>query len=69
MMKQEEKAIDDKRRKFLSGVAAAGVGSAVAVAMPSAAIAVSGASVEERAEGEGYRLSQHIIDYYKSVAS
>ena len=69
MMKQEEKAIDDKRRKFLSGVAVAGVGSAVAVVMPSAAIAVSGESVEEPAEDKGYRLSQHIIDYYKSAAS
>jgi len=69
-MKQEEKAIDDKRRKFLGGVAAAGVGSAVAVVMPSsAAVAVNGEPVEEWAEGEGYRLSQHVIDYYKSAAS
>ena len=55
------------RRQFLSGGAAIGA-TAVAVAIPSTALAVEAAPVVENKKEEGYRLTQHIADYYKSAA-
>ena len=55
------------RRQFLSSGAAIGA-TAVAVAIPSTALAVEAASVVENKKEEGYRLTQHIADYYKSAA-
>jgi len=56
------------RRKFLSGGAMLSV-SAVAVAIaPNVAIAASKAEPIVEKEEEGYRLTQHIADYYKSAA-
>ena len=57
------------RRKFLSGSAILGA-SAVAVAIaPNAAVAASKHEAKpENKKEEGYRLTKHIADYYKSAA-
>lgn len=58
------------RRKFLSGGAMIGAGVVAAVAVPSAAVAATQQEpkIENTKKEEGYRLTQHIADYYKSAA-
>ncbi len=59
---------DKSRRKFLSGSAILSA-SAVAVAIaPNVAVAATKAEVKVDKKEEGYRLTQHIADYYKSAA-
>lgn len=56
------------RRKFLSGGAVIGA-SAVALALsPSVVSAATKTEVKVEESEEGYRLTQHIADYYKSAA-
>ncbi|MCB1758263.1 MAG: transcriptional initiation protein Tat [Gammaproteobacteria bacterium] len=69
-MKQDERQVDDKRRRFLGQAVAAGAGTVAAASLPGSAL---GAVETERQEGEkarqGYRLTRHVLDYYKSAAS
>lgn len=55
------------RRQFLSSGAAIGATAVAAVAIPNAALAEEVPVVESKKE-EGYRLTQHIADYYKSAS-
>lgn len=56
------------RRKFLSGGAILSA-SAVAVAIaPNVATAAVKTEIKVDKKEEGYRLTQHIADYYKSAA-
>ena len=69
-MKELKKYAEAKisRRKFLSGSAAIGA-SAVAIALaPNVAAAATKTEVKVEKKDEGYRLTQHISDYYKSAA-
>jgi hypothetical protein len=68
-MKSDYKPVDGERRRFLSGAAAAGVGSVVAAAVPGSALAGAEQQPDEAGSGKGYQLSQHVLDYYKSAAS
>lgn len=56
------------RRQFLSSGAAIGATAVAAVAIPNAALAAGEVPVVENKKEEGYRLTQHIADYYKSAA-
>lgn len=57
------------RRSFLSGGAILGAGTLVAVTLPGVAAAVETQEAEiKNKKEEGYRLTQHIADYYKSAA-
>jgi len=59
------------RRSFLSGGAIIGASALAAVAMPSVAAAVEHqepAIDNKDNKKDGYRLTQHIADYYKSAA-
>lgn len=56
------------RRQFLSSGAAIGATAVAAVAIPNAALATEEVPVVENNKEEGYRLTQHIADYYKSAA-
>jgi len=61
---------DSGRRSFLSGAAAAGVGTAVAVVVPAgSALADSRQPQADASDSKGYQLSQHVLDYYKTAAS
>ncbi len=69
-MKELKKYAEAKlsRRKFLSGSAILSA-SAVAVAIaPNVAVAASKTEPTVESKEEGYRLTQHIADYYKSAA-
>ncbi|MCB1863041.1 MAG: transcriptional initiation protein Tat [Gammaproteobacteria bacterium] len=69
-MKQTNKPVDESRRNFISSAAVAGVGGALAAAVPaSTALAAAGEADAARKKTKGYRLTQHILDYYKSAAS
>ncbi len=56
------------RRQFLSSGAAIGATAVAAVAIPNVALATEEVPVVENNKEEGYRLTQHIADYYKSAA-
>lgn len=67
-MKKEQKQLPDAgRRDFLRGSATAGAGVAVAAAVPGIASAADDLQVDD--EKKGYRLTDHIIAYYKTAAS
>ena len=68
-MKDKKQETIKGRRDFLRGGAIAGAGVAVASSIPSAALAAnSEAEVAEKPAEQGYRLTRHILDYYKSAA-
>ena len=57
------------RRQFISSGVVLGAGAITAVAVPSAAMAAQELpAVENEKQEKGYRLTQHIADYYKSAA-
>ena len=68
-MKKPNQQVSQSRRKFLRDAGVTGGVAAVAVSTPGAALAEAGDSHEDRKTREGYRLTKHILDYYKSAAS
>jgi len=68
-MSEKEQPTDSKRRDFLRGsiAAATGIAASAAAGTSLAAVADTGVGVEP-AKKEGYRLTKHIADYYKSAA-
>lgn len=57
------------RRNFISGGVILGAGVVAAVAIPNVAVAATKQVPEvENKKEEGYRLTKHIADYYKSAA-
>lgn len=70
-MKKTTDKPSTSRRQFLRR-AAATTGAAAAVAATSTTLVateVEAATESEHEAEEGYRLTQHILDYYKSAAS
>lgn len=70
-MKKSKPQVSQSRRMFLKDAGRAGaigIGAAAAVGAPGVAIAETTAA-EDQKPAEGYRLTQHILDYYKSAAS
>jgi nitrous oxide reductase len=68
-MKGNKRKTIRNRRDFLRGSAIAGAGVAVASSIPSASLASTSESLaDDQPAEEGYRLTQHIIDYYKTAA-
>ena len=68
-MKRNKQKNIRNRREFLRNGAIAGAGVAVASSLPSASMASTGEGItEEQSAEEGYRLTRHIVDYYKSAA-
>ena len=68
-MKHDKPQTSLSRRKFLRNAAISGGVAAASVTAPGIATAESTESAGEDQPQEGYRLTQHIIDYYKSAAS
>ncbi len=57
------------RRQFLTSGALLGAGTVAAVAIPSTVAAAPEVVDETKSKKEeGYRLTQHVADYYKSAA-
>ena len=68
-MKKPEQQVSQSRRKFMRDAAVTSGVAAAAVTAPGVALAEAAPTpVNEKPEG-GYRLTQHILDYYKSAAS
>lgn len=72
-MSVKKQAVDKGRRRILHGSALVGVGAVAVSVLPGvAASATDNSQVEPAVEEpvkEGYRLTKHIKDYYKSAAS
>jgi len=57
------------RRQFISSGIVLGAGAITAVAIPNVALAAQEIpEADSNKKEEGYRLTQHIADYYKSAA-
>jgi hypothetical protein len=69
MTKDKKETNRTSRRNFLRGSAVVGTGAAIAAAIPATAAAATQAQEEDAPTEEGYRLTQHIADYYKSTVS
>ena len=69
-MKKTTDKPSTSRRQFLRGAAATtGVAAVAATSSTLMATEVDAATDAESETEEGYRLTQHILDYYKSAAS
>ena len=68
-MKHEKPQTSLSRRKFLRNAAIGGGVAAASVTAPGIAAADTVEAGDEENVREGYRLTQHILDYYKSAAS
>jgi len=66
-MKNRQKPQSEARRSFLRKAATSGGGAAVVTVLPGAALAAPEAPEQSDAD-KGYRLSRHVLDYYKSVS-
>ena len=68
-MSDKEQPTDAQRRDFLRGSIAAATGIAATAAAGTSIAAVAETAVgEEPEKKEGYRLTRHIAEYYKSAA-
>ena len=70
MLKDNKHTNRASRRNFLRGSAVVGSAAAAVVAMPATAVAATQVQGEvDTPTEEGYRLTQHIADYYKSTVA
>jgi len=66
-VKKTKQQLDQQRREFIKKTTLVGVGVATASVLPGTV----GANVTEQepdTRQKGYRVTQHVIDYYKSAA-
>ncbi len=68
-MKQSKHPISQSRRRFLRDAGITGGAAAVAASAPGIALADTTAERAAEPSTEGYRLTAHILAYYKSAAS
>ena len=68
MNKDMKQSVDTKRRQFMRDSISASVSVAVAASVPGSALALEEESTEIKQQ-QGYHLTNHILDYYKSAAS
>lgn len=69
MKKDHKQSYDASRREFLRESAAVGVGVVVAASLPGTASAATEQLKSEDLKQKGYRLTDHIAEYYKTTAS
>ena len=68
-MSKQSQRIDTRRRHFLRGSLATATGVAVTAIAGKSLTGIAEADTGDRRQGnEGYRLTKHIADYYKSAA-
>jgi hypothetical protein len=69
MMKKEMKqTVDTQRREFVRGSISASISVAFAASVPVSAMAAEEETTVIKKQ-QGYYLSNHILEYYKSAAS
>lgn len=64
---KQDKQVSTARRQFLQQ-AVTGSGAAAAAATLPGAVAAQSGPVQDEPQRKGYRLSQHVVDYYRSAA-
>jgi Rieske Fe-S protein len=60
-------AVDPRRRRFLFALTASSAGAVAAAAAPGVTASVAPAAPASAARAGGYRLTEHIRDYYDSA--
>ena len=68
MKKDQKQTHDADRRKFLRGSVATGVGVAMSTGLPGVAAAAAEDPQPEQGVEKGYRLTSHVLAYYKTLA-
>jgi hypothetical protein len=68
-MTGKKQKLNKGRRDFLRGSAVAGAGAIVASGLSGKAIAPVEIEKTEQPTEEGYRLTKHILDYYRAASS
>mgnify|MGYP001547717207 CR=1 FL=1 len=68
MKKDMNQAVDTQRREFMRDSISASVTAAVAASLPVNALAVEEETAAVKKQ-QGYHLTNHILEYYKSAAS
>lgn len=68
-MKDPKQQVSHSRRKFLRDAGIAGGAAAVAAGSPGVVLAEDSGEMAGQKPTEGYRLTKHVLDYYKSAAS
>ena len=68
-MKDPKQQISQSRRKFLRDAGVSGGIAAAAATAPGMALAEVNDDTAQPKADEGYRLTRHILAYYKSAAS
>ena len=68
-MKKDRQKLDTSRRDFIRKSAFAGAGVVAASAAGGEAMATVSENTEKAGQKKGYRLTAHVLDYYKSAAS
>ncbi|MCB1723481.1 MAG: formate dehydrogenase [Gammaproteobacteria bacterium] len=67
-MKDPQQPISEARRKFLQDAVATGGLTVAAVTLPGVAAAATPETATSEVTPRGYRVTQHILDYYKSAS-
>jgi len=68
-MTGKKQKLNEGRRDFLRGSVVVGAGAIAASGLSGQAIASVEIEKTEQSAEEGYRLTKHILDYYKTAAS
>ena len=66
-MKQPKQKVSQSRRRFLRNAGISSGVAAVAVSTPAVGLTETAEATPEQPQ-EGYHLTQHILDYYKTAA-
>ncbi|WP_428623978.1 twin-arginine translocation signal domain-containing protein [Sedimenticola sp.] len=69
MKDDSNKTLDSGRREFIRGSLVTGVGVATAAVLPGTVMAAEESSSAQTKVQQGYRLTAHILEYYKTTAS
>lgn len=65
----KSKQVSMKRRQFLKNATKLSAGAAVVVTSPGVIADAPEKEVKKEVQADGYRLTQHILDYYKTATS
>lgn len=68
-MKKQKSDLNHQRREFVTKSVLATVGVTAATVLPGVALAGESSPETESKQQQGYQLTQHVLDYYKSAAS
>jgi len=55
------------RRNFLMTVGAGGAAGAVAIVARTGAVPAAGTDADSKRDGQGYKLTQHVSNYYRTT--